>query len=260
MKHFVFFAVIISALFINCSLNVSAQKPKKNSAFETAYTEARGERLFDETELKKVNKKRRRKGLSSYSGMESGQGYIDLGLPSGTKWADCNIGASSPTDSGAKFAWGETVTKEKFTKGNYKWRMGYSRNGLYSILDHQDDPACKLWGGAWRMPSKEQFEELITHTEQEFVVLNDVELVVKFKGTNGNSIFLPLLYSETKRLFGQPYGTYWTRNRHYYLMFEPNQEYYLPNFVKNVLNNYYLRVEDNHGACYDGLYVRPVHP
>lgn len=91
---------------------------------------------------------------------------IDLGLPSGTKWACCNVGASRPEESGGFFAWGETVTKSEYTWDNYKYRTGESfwdhMDLGYDISGTEYDAAHAWWGEAWRMPNKDDGGELCT--------------------------------------------------------------------------------------------------
>jgi len=139
--------------------------------------------------------------------------YVDLGLPSGTLWATCNIGATSPEDYGDYFAWGETEGyndgKTKFDWSTYKWCNGsnstmtkYCNNSSYGYngftddkteLDLEDDAAYVNWGPDWCMPSYEQFEELInsSYTTIEWTAQNGVNGRKITSKTNGNSIFLP---------------------------------------------------------------------
>ena len=93
--------------------------------------------------------------------------YVDLGLDSGTKWATCNVGATSPEGYGYYFAWGETSTKDDYTSATYKWYDTNNNNSMTrynatdgkTILDACDDAAHINWGGAWRMPTEgEQLE------------------------------------------------------------------------------------------------------
>ena len=98
---------------------------------------------------------------------------VDLGLPSGLKWATCNVGASNPEEYGAYFAWGETEPKTTYNWSTYKWCNGrydsltkYNKNSSYgavdkkTVLDPEDDAAHVNWGGAWRMPTDEEWTEL----------------------------------------------------------------------------------------------------
>ena len=144
--------------------------------------------------------------------------YVDLGLPSGTLWATCNVGADSPEEYGDYFAWGETETKSDFSWSTYKWinagGSSYDQVNKYPFADNQtagcwysdgsfvgdnklrlcteDDAAASAWGSDWQMPTREQFEELMNsaYTTQEYTTLNGVK-GQKITGKNGNSIFLP---------------------------------------------------------------------
>lgn len=102
--------------------------------------------------------------------------YVDLGLTSGNLWATCNIGAESPIEYGTKYAWGEIEPKEQYTWDNYKWHKGkngsinqfskYVTNPIYgevdnkTTLDLEDDVAHVKYGSTWRIPTREDFEEL----------------------------------------------------------------------------------------------------
>ena len=150
---------------------------------------------------------------SNYDGMLNGHIYVDLGLPSGTLWATCNIGATSPEDYGDYFAWGETEGylegKTTFTFNTYKWCNGsyktmtkycsnssYGNNGFtdnLTELELEDDAAYINWGSGWRMPSIEQCEELSnsSNTTTEWTTQNGVNGRLITSRTNGKSIFLP---------------------------------------------------------------------
>jgi hypothetical protein len=100
----------------------------------------------------------------------NGHDYIDLGLSSGTLWATMNIGASSVTDPGFYFAWGETEPKSSYTWENYAFgtednltEYCYDENlGAFdkTRLDLEDDAAHVLWGGGWHIPTIYQLQEL----------------------------------------------------------------------------------------------------
>ena len=135
--------------------------------------------------------------------------WVDLGLPSGTLWAKCNVGANSPEEYGDYFAWGETAPKNRYSESNYKWYGGswynYSRSILKyctdseygyqgfvdnkTVLDPEDDAAFVNWGPAWRMPSFEQIDELSDCSTQ-WTQINGVKGML-FTGPNGNTLFLP---------------------------------------------------------------------
>ena len=110
--------------------------------------------------------------------------YVDLGLPSGTLWATCNVGASSPEGFGLHFAWGETSSKEEYTLENYLFydesvdgqMTKYNGTDKLTELLPEDDAATANWGSEWQMPSSEQCEELIdaTYTTIANTTLNNV--------------------------------------------------------------------------------------
>ena len=151
--------------------------------------------------------------------------YVDLGLPSGTLWATCNIGATIPEDMGDYFAWGETAPKEVYDMDNYKWYNSssdkltkYCTDDKYGTVDNktellpEDDAAYVNWGPMWRMPTLDQQQELIERCTWQWVEKNGVygRLVT---GPNGNTLFLPAAdYRGDNSLNNvQSIGAYWSR-------------------------------------------------
>ena len=117
---------------------------------------------------------------------------IDLGLPSGTKWANFNVGASKPEDYGGYFAWGETEEKLEYSRANYKYYVnGNYQNFGNNISGTSYDVAHVKWGGNWCMPTWEDFRELVEYTTSEWITYNGVTGRKFTSKTNGNSIFLP---------------------------------------------------------------------
>ena len=132
--------------------------------------------------------------------------WVDLGLPSGTLWATCNVGASAPEDYGDYFAWGETAPQDYYDWSTYKWCNGsyttmtkYCTNSSYGYngfvdnkteLDPEDDAAYVNWGPSWRMPTTEQVRELSEKCSSTWTTLNGVSGRL-FTGPNGNTLFLP---------------------------------------------------------------------
>lgn len=132
---------------------------------------------------------------------------IDLGLPTGTKWACCNIGASSPTEYGNYYAWGETQPKDVYDWSTYKWCNGsndtmtkYCTDSYYGLngfvdnkteLDPADDAATANWGSGWRMPSLTQIQELVNNCSSEWTTRNGVNGTLFKSKENGASLFLP---------------------------------------------------------------------
>ena len=169
-----------------------------------------------------------------------GHEYIDLGLPSGTLWATCNVGANSPEENGDYFAWGETQPKHvynwetyKLCEGDFRSMTKYCTELYYGTIDNKttlelsDDAANVNWGGSWRMPTYEEFDELRTECTWKWTTKKGVA-GRKVTGPSGNSIFLPATgsYKESSlREFGK-YGNYWCSsldtddsNRAYYMSF-----------------------------------------
>ena len=112
---------------------------------------------------------------------------IDLGLPSGTIWSCCNVGASSPKDYGDFYAWGETKEKMKFYSNTYQFenvKIGPSISGT------RYDVAHVKWGGQWQMPHLEHLQELLNYCSYEWTKVNG-NYGRRFKGPNGGVIFLP---------------------------------------------------------------------
>lgn len=124
---------------------------------------------------------------SGPDGEIAGYGYVELGLPSGLKWATQNIGADSPSDYGDYYAWGETAVKQEYTEENA---------GLYGkrMDDMAESPAYDVararWGGSWRMPTKEECEELLDECCWTWTDYNG-HAGYRVTGRNGRSIFLP---------------------------------------------------------------------
>ncbi len=208
----------------------------------------------------------------SNMGAQDGHFYVDLGLPSGTLWATCNIGAENPEDYGDYFAWGETTGyndgKTTFSWDTYNWCNGsyntmtkYCNNSSYGYngytddlteLDLEDDAAYVNWDPNWRMPSYDQLYELInsSYTTTEWTTQNGVYGRKITSISNGNSIFLPAAgYRYGSSLHdGGSYGYYWSRTL--YTSSPYNARY---------LDFYSSRINTDSGyRRYYGHSVRPV--
>lgn len=132
--------------------------------------------------------------------------YVDLGLPSGTLWATCNVGANAPEEYGDYFSWGETQTKSTYNWGTYKYCNGdynqltkycndasYGYNGFddnLTTLLPEDDAATANWGSDWCMPTRVQWEELYQNTTNTWTTQNGVYGLL-FTSAYGTSLFLP---------------------------------------------------------------------
>lgn len=180
-----------------------------------------------------INEKEEEEETPDYNGHE----YVDLGLPSGLKWATCNIGANSLEESGDYFAWGEVEPKEYYDWSTYKYCDGtkntltkYCNNSSCgkdgftdnkTVLDLEDDAAHVNWGGSWRMPSSEEWLELREYCTIEFITINEmkgIRFTSKIEGYTDRSIFLPAAgYMNKDSHFGDDgttnsvnlYGCYW---------------------------------------------------
>ena len=131
--------------------------------------------------------KLKRKILEESNCKINGHEYVDLGLPSGLKWATCNVGANSPEEYGDYYAWGETETKDEYTEEN-SCTYGVKMNDISG--DPKYDVARKKWGDNWRMPTYYEMEELIDLCFWEWKTKNGIN-GYKVTGWNHNSIFLP---------------------------------------------------------------------
>ena len=119
---------------------------------------------------------------------------VDLGLPSETKWASYNVGATKPEEIGGYYAWGETKTKDTYSWSNYihcDGSEGTCHNIGNDIGGTDYDVAYIKWGGNWRMPSLVQWQEVISGCSRETISINGVNGVKLTSKTNGNSIFIP---------------------------------------------------------------------
>ena len=188
---------------------------------------------------------------------------IDLGLPSGIKWASFNLGAAMPEENGYYYAWGETSPKTDYSWASYRWCMGsvntmtkYCQNAEYgyegftdekTVLDPEDDAAYVNLGGNWRMPTDAEMTELRDNCSWEWTTQNGVygRLVT---GPNGNSIFLPAAGDWDSG--AGSYGDYWSSSLY------PNSDY--------VFDAWYLYLNSGNVGkgsslrCF-GLSVRPVY-
>ena len=142
----------------------------------------------------------------------NGHEYVDLGLPSGLKWATCNVGASSPEEYGDYYAWGEVETKSSYTVEN---SVTYGK----SISDISGNPsydvARKKWGSSWRLPTMDEFEELQYKCKWKRITQGSKECY-KVIGPNGNSIFLPAagFCCGSKLYKAGKFGYYWSSSPH----------------------------------------------
>ena len=142
-------------------------------------------------------------------------GFVDLGLTSGTLWATCNLGANAEQDLGNFYAWGETSTKSQYTWDNYKWGnknnlTKYNATDKKSTLDSADDPAYQK-NNAWSMPTRAQFDELQSECDWQWVTAPVPGYKVKAR-SGGSYIFLPAGGYKGYGWQDDPVGYYWSKN------------------------------------------------
>lgn len=177
---------------------------------------------------------------------------VDLGLPSGTKWASCNVGASKPEESGKYYSWGETEDKD-----DYSWNTYFLSDGTQEtcydigsdISGTEYDVAYVKWGGNWVMPSLDDIKELIDNCTSVWTTLHGVEGRMFTSKTNGNSIFLPATGCRADEGFSDVGdGAYWSSTLY------PSES-----FNGSILDFDSNRVNcDGWGNRYLGICVRPV--
>ena len=176
---------------------------------------------------------------------------IDLGLPSGTKWACCNVGASKPEDYGGYYAWGETTEKSR-----YSWKTYIHCDGSWEtchdigndIAGTQYDAATVNWGSPWVMPSTEQVWELRKACPSEWTTINGIN-GLRFTGRNGASVFFPAAGTRESAKLNKVglLGSYWSSTF---------TESYM--YLAWYFDFYYGDVGSGDGHRYNGKSVRPV--
>ena len=177
---------------------------------------------------------------------------IDLGLPSGTKWACCNVGADAPEAYGGYYAWGETETK-----GTYDWKTYIHCDGSAEtchdlgsdIAGTKYDVAHVKWGGSWVIPSKEQQDELRNNCTYKWTTINGVKGGKFTSKKNGKSIFLPAGGDRDNNDFctASMFGYYWSSSQY------PSDTYH-----SNSLYFYSASTDWGYHYRYSGLSVRSV--
>ena len=196
--------------------------------------------------------------VNSGNGNLLGRDYVDLGLPSGLKWATCNVGASKPEEYGDYFAWGEVkpAPSNDYSEENCSaYGVRTSELKERGVVDANNeladkyDAATSNWGKGWRMPTEEEFKELLNSCVWEWDNLEGVDGYKVSSKVNSNWIFLPAAGYRIGTSSGNvgSNGGYWSSTvyesnsyRAYYLYFNSSS--------KRTLSS----------SRYDGHTVRPV--
>lgn len=208
----------------------------------------------EEAKRKKSEAEAKKRAEESKKTYINGHEYIDLGLPSGTLWATCNIGASTPEECGNKYAWGEVEIKSSYTQSNSKWKntpsfwmklrgVVDSNNNLTSLLD----VATRRWGTKWHIPTFDQYKELKDNTKISSIVQNGKHVCLVTSLKNGKSIILPSEWERMSETALINTACYWSSTKH-----------------EGFTSAYYLSLGsfsiDNLGgtALFFGYFIRPV--
>lgn len=176
--------------------------------------------------------------------IENGHEWVDLGLPSGLKWASCNVGASRPEEYGDYFAWGEVEPKGNYSNENYRYHDDPE------TLPLKADAAHANWGGNWRMPTDDEWTELREECEWKWCTQDGVS-GYRVTGPNGNSIFFPAAgYRYDTSLYDAGSdGNYWSSS----LLTDYSGYAYCVDFYSSNVDRY-------GDSRYGGRSVRPVCP
>lgn len=148
------------------------------------------------------------------TGKTNGHEWVDLGLPSGVRWATCNVGVTKPEQPGSLYAWGELTTKTNFVSENnktyHKDMDDISGNATYDL-------AAAKWGKGWRMPTKAEYDELLLHCNYSYVERGGIKGHEFTNPNNNRSIFLPATgfkEGSSKHQLATTNGMYWTSTPH----------------------------------------------
>lgn len=203
MKRFIIFSAIIAALTI---VGCKSSSQNQTDSTQPTETEAITENVADTATTPAA------KDTVAQEPVPAEITAIDLGLS--VKWADRNIGASAPEQSGDYYAWGETETKQEYSTQNYKWYKNVNGDILLAKKKYgpEDDVAVVKLGKPWRTPTLEEIKELVEKCNWEWMEKNGVLGYKISSKTNGNSIFLPCagFFYDDSNLGGTEGGYYWS--------------------------------------------------
>ena len=143
------------------------------------------------------------------TGTQAGREWVDLALPSGTRWATCNVDASVSSQPGKLYAWGETASKSTFSESTSKYKDPDAGD---IAGDSSKDVATSKWGNGWRMPTRKEFEEMVLYCDWKYTKVDGRWGVMFTSSRNGESIFLPATGHKEGSEHYEPNGcgSYWT--------------------------------------------------
>lgn len=172
---------------------------------EIQVEQARIEQVEREANLAKKHAAAQAKSPVPLKGELNGHPWVDLGLPSGTKWATYNVGTKNIHGVGTRIAWGETATKKTFSPNAYTLNdrelPSYAGEANYDLATAQ-------WGEGWYTPTKQQWDELIEYCDWDYVMINGINGVLFTSRKTYNTIFLPSTGYTDDETFKLIYTTY----------------------------------------------------
>lgn len=205
MKHIV---ALVIMLLVGCGGNCYAQgritRPGKQTTAPVKTSTSNQKSKPQTKPQSQAHNAVSRINVSSPDGYNNNHGFVDLGLPSGTKWATCNIGSSVPEKIGTYFAWGNTKPSTAYLP---ETTTCYDKN-LAGLLQNNNlvpayDAAHVNWGGPWRMPTRAELDELVKHCTCQWI---DSPAGMKLTGPNGKTIFLPASGAKQAKLSAEGFG------------------------------------------------------
>lgn len=186
-----------------------------------------------------------------------GGAYVDLGLPSGLKWAKCNLGAARETDYGYYFQWGEAEPQDtnipfnwttyKHCNGSERTLTKYCTNNYYgtvdnkTTLDTEDDAVSQVMGDGWRMPTQTELQELLNYTDHTWVDNFNSSGVSGYKFTSRTDenkyLFIPAAGYCVNSMVGRIglYGFMWSSS-----LYSRNNSAWYMYFVSGVCDVFYI--------------------
>lgn len=200
-------------------------------------------------------------------GEVAGHEYVDLGLPSGTLWATCNLGAESQYVPGEYFAWGETEARDIFKWYDYQFfneeytdaegSLNYSATDIGKEISGSEYDAARIqWGDGWRTPTQEEWEELIAccHAEYKTESVLPPKAALHIWGPNGNRIRLAQTFSPHNGFYpAVSTGEYWSATS----CSDPSEDRY-PSAMMMTFNPADSKLKLQANGRHDGLSIRPV--
>ena len=172
---------------------------------EIQVEQARIEQVEREANLAKKHAAAQAKSPVPLKGEFNGRPWVDLGLPSGTKWATYNVGTKNIHGVGTRIAWGETATKKTFSPNAYTLNdrelPSYAGEANYDLATAQ-------WGEGWYTPTKQQWDELIEYCDWDYVMINGINGVLFTSPKTYNTIFLPSTGYTDDETYKLKYTTY----------------------------------------------------